>query len=38
MMVVVTTLTLWTGISHIIVNWKIIRELYGTSDKTAQTD
>jgi CDP-diacylglycerol--glycerol-3-phosphate 3-phosphatidyltransferase len=38
MMVVVTTLTLWTGISHIIVNWKTIRELYGTSDKTAQTD
>jgi CDP-diacylglycerol--glycerol-3-phosphate 3-phosphatidyltransferase len=38
MMVVVTALTLWTGISHIIVNWKTIRELYGTSDKTTQTD
>ena len=38
MMIVVTTLTLWTGISHIIVNWKTIRELYGTPDKTAQTD
>ena len=38
MMVIVTTLTLWTGITHIIVNWKTIQELYGTSDKTAQTD
>jgi CDP-diacylglycerol--glycerol-3-phosphate 3-phosphatidyltransferase len=38
MMIVVTALTLWTGISHIIVNWKTIRELYGTSDKTTQTD
>jgi len=38
MMVIVTTLTLWTGITHIIVNWKTIQELYGTSDKTTQTD
>jgi CDP-diacylglycerol--glycerol-3-phosphate 3-phosphatidyltransferase len=38
MMIVVTGLTLWTGISHIVDNWKTIQELYESSDKTAQTD
>jgi CDP-diacylglycerol--glycerol-3-phosphate 3-phosphatidyltransferase len=38
MMVLVTALTLWTGISHIVSNWKNIREFYDTSDKTTQTD
>jgi CDP-diacylglycerol--glycerol-3-phosphate 3-phosphatidyltransferase len=38
MMIVITALTMWTGISHIIVNWKTIQELYDSSDKTTQTD
>jgi CDP-diacylglycerol---glycerol-3-phosphate 3-phosphatidyltransferase len=38
LMIVVTALTLWTGISHFIDNWKTIRELYGSPDKTTQTD
>jgi CDP-diacylglycerol--glycerol-3-phosphate 3-phosphatidyltransferase len=38
LMIVVTALTLWTGISHFIDNWKTIRELYDSSDKTTQTD
>jgi CDP-diacylglycerol--glycerol-3-phosphate 3-phosphatidyltransferase len=35
MMIVVTALTLWTGISHFIDNWKTIQELYDSLDKTA---
>jgi CDP-diacylglycerol---glycerol-3-phosphate 3-phosphatidyltransferase len=38
LMIVVTALTVWTGVSHFIVNRKTIRELYGSPDKTAQTD
>ena len=29
LMVVITFITLWTGITYIIDNWRIIRELYG---------
>jgi CDP-diacylglycerol---glycerol-3-phosphate 3-phosphatidyltransferase len=38
LMFIVTALTLWTGISHIIFNWKTIREFYDSSDKTAQAE
>jgi len=38
MMLIVTALTVWTGISHIVSNWKTIRDLYDTSDKTTQTE
>jgi|WetSurMetagenome_2_1015567.scaffolds.fasta_scaffold215673_1 CDP-diacylglycerol---glycerol-3-phosphate 3-phosphatidyltransferase len=38
MMIMVTALTVWTGIAHFIDNWKTIRELYDSSDKTAQAD
>jgi CDP-diacylglycerol---glycerol-3-phosphate 3-phosphatidyltransferase len=37
-MLVVTSLTLWTGISHFIDNWKTLRELYDSSNQTAQPD
>jgi CDP-diacylglycerol---glycerol-3-phosphate 3-phosphatidyltransferase len=36
MMIIVTALTLWTGISHFIDNWKTIQELYDSPDKIAQ--
>lgn len=35
MMLIVTLLTLWTGISHFIVNWEHIRVLYDTPDQTS---
>ncbi len=38
LMLAITALTLWTGIIHIIDNWKIIRELYDSSDKTTQAE
>ena len=34
MMLVITALTVWTGIIHIIDNWKTIGEIYDSSDKT----
>jgi len=37
-MVIVTVITLWTGIFYFIDNWKIIQSLYGSPDKTTQAD
>ena len=38
MMIIITVLTLWTGISYFIENWKTIKELYDPTDKTTQPD
>jgi CDP-diacylglycerol--glycerol-3-phosphate 3-phosphatidyltransferase len=38
MMIVITALTLWTGIVHIYDNRKTIKELYDSSHKTTQTE
>ncbi len=38
MMLIVTILTLWTGISYFIVNWTTIKELYESADKKTQAD
>jgi len=38
MMIIVTALTLWTGISYFIDNWKTIQELYVPPDKSTETD
>ena len=38
MMVIVTGLTLWTGIVYMVDNWKIIYSLYDSADKTSQTE
>ncbi len=37
-MVIVTVITLWTGIFYFIDNWKNIQDLYGSPDKTTQAD
>lgn len=34
MMLAITALTVWTGVIHIIDNWKTIGEIYDSSDKT----
>jgi phosphatidylglycerophosphate synthase len=36
-MVIITAVTLWTGIVYIIDNWKIIRELNDFSDKITES-
>ena len=38
MMIIVTILTLWTGVSYFIVNWTSIKELYESADKKTQED
>jgi CDP-diacylglycerol--glycerol-3-phosphate 3-phosphatidyltransferase len=38
MMIIVTILTLWTGVSYFIVNWTSIKELYESADKKTQAD
>ncbi|MBN1396828.1 MAG: CDP-diacylglycerol--glycerol-3-phosphate 3-phosphatidyltransferase [Bacteroidetes bacterium] len=38
MMIIVTILTLWTGISYFIFNWTSIKELYESADKKTQAD
>jgi len=37
-MVVITSITLWTGIVYMIDNWKTIRELYESSNKFSQPE
>ena len=37
-MVVITGITLWTGIIYIIDNWRTIRELYEPSNKFSETE
>jgi CDP-diacylglycerol--glycerol-3-phosphate 3-phosphatidyltransferase len=38
LMIIITTITLWTGIVYIIDNWKIIRELYDFSTQPTKSE
>ena len=36
-MVAIAVITLWTGVSYIVENWKTIRELYAVSDRVTES-
>jgi len=38
LMIFITTITVWTGFVYIYDNWKIIRELYDFSNKSAESE